>query len=106
MKTIKVSPTGETPFEELHDQADVKYPSQDEEEAIPQTDAGVERREVQVVVVTDSSDHCEAREHKHTHTPAVRREFPLSQIMRQTSVLSNFMVEEESMARSALCVIV
>lgn len=47
------------PFEELHEQADVEDPSQDEEEAVPQADAGVESREVQVVVVTDSSDHCE-----------------------------------------------
>lgn len=47
------------PFEELHEQADVEDPAQDEEEAVPQADAGVESREVQVVVVTDSSDHCE-----------------------------------------------
>lgn len=57
----------ETPFEELHEQADVEDPSQDEEEAVPQADAGVESREVQVVVVTDFSDHCEVV-HKHTHT--------------------------------------
>lgn len=46
------------PFEELHEQADVEDPSQDEEEAVPQADAGVERWKVQVVVVTDASDHC------------------------------------------------
>lgn len=46
------------PFEELHEQADVEDPPQDEKQAVPQADAGVERREVQVVVVTDSSDHC------------------------------------------------
>lgn len=46
------------PFEELHEQADVEDPSQDEEQAVPQADAGVEGWEVQVVVVTDASDHC------------------------------------------------
>lgn len=47
----------ERPFEELHEQADVEDASQYEEEAVPQPDAGVERREVQVVVVADPSDH-------------------------------------------------
>lgn len=53
------------PFEELHEQADVEDPSQDEEEAVPQADAGVERWKVQVVVVTDASDHC-TNAHMHT----------------------------------------
>lgn len=56
------------PFEELHEQADIEDPSQDEEEAVPQTDAGIESWEVKVVVITDSSDHCQgAHVHKHTH---------------------------------------
>lgn len=49
----------EIPFEELHEQADIEDPSQDEEQAVPQTNAGVEGRKVQVIVVTDASDHCE-----------------------------------------------
>lgn len=51
----------EIPFEEPHDQADIEDPSQDEEQAVPQTDAGVESWEVQVVVVADSSDHCNGK---------------------------------------------
>lgn len=47
-----------SPLEELHEQADVEDASEDEEEAVPQADAGVEGREVQVVVVADPSNHC------------------------------------------------
>lgn len=73
-KTIEVSSVWkregrEIPFEELHEQTDVEDASQDEEETVPQTDAGVESREVQVVVVTDSSDHC-----RHTNTHPQRNE--------------------------------
>lgn len=45
------------PFEELHEQADIQKCSQDEKEAVPQADAGIEGREVQIVVITDSPDH-------------------------------------------------
>lgn len=62
----------EIPFEELHEQADVEDASQDEEEAVPQADAGVERWEVQVVVVADSSDHCrDATRFNQTQRPVV-----------------------------------
>lgn len=56
------------PFKELHQQTDVEDPSQDEEEAVPQTDAGIESWEIQVVVITDSSDHYNPQDKKHTYT--------------------------------------
>lgn len=54
-----------TPFEELHEQTDIEDSSQDEKEAVPQPNAGVESWEIQVVVVTDSSDHCVPVAHVH-----------------------------------------
>lgn len=57
-----------SPFEEFHQQADVEYASEDEEHAVPQTDAGVEGVEVEVVVVADASDDCRARRSEKTHT--------------------------------------
>lgn len=60
-----------SPFEEFHQQADVEYASEDEEHAVPQTDAGVEGVEVEVVVVADASDDWRSTkkwENTHTYT--------------------------------------
>lgn len=46
------------PFEELHKQADIEDASQYEEQTVPEADAGVKSRKIEVVVITDASDHC------------------------------------------------
>lgn len=45
-----------SPFEEFHEQADVEQASQDEKQAVPQTDAGVKRIKIKLVVITDAPD--------------------------------------------------
>lgn len=45
-----------SPFEEFHQQADVEQASEDEEQTVPQTDAGVKRIKIKIVVITDAPD--------------------------------------------------
>lgn len=45
-----------SPFEEFHQQADVEQASEDEEQTVPQTDAGVKRIEIKIVVIADAPD--------------------------------------------------
>lgn len=66
-KCLLASGGAYSPFEEFHQQADVEQASEDEEQAVPQTDAGVEGVEVEVVVVTDASDDCGARRGEKKH---------------------------------------
>lgn len=45
-----------SPFEEFHQQADVEQASEDKEQTVPQTDAGVKRIKIKIVVIADAPD--------------------------------------------------
>lgn len=46
------------PSEELHEEADIEDARKNEEETVPQSSAGVEGREIQVIIITNTTDHC------------------------------------------------
>lgn len=56
LKEPLVGAAAVSPFEEFHQQADVEQASEDEEQTVPQTDAGVKRIEIKIVVITDAPD--------------------------------------------------
>lgn len=46
------------PFKELHEQADIEDPPQNEEQTIPEANTGIKCGKVKIIVVADASDHC------------------------------------------------
>lgn len=56
-KQCSVLPRVHSPFEKLHQQADVEKPPEDQEQTVPQADASVEGVKIQVVVITDAPDN-------------------------------------------------
>lgn len=50
----------ELPFKELHQEAEIKEGVDHKEKAVPESNPGVEGAEIQVIIVTDSSDDCKS----------------------------------------------
>lgn len=58
-----------SPLEETHDQAEVEEGIKREEETVPQACPCIEGTEVQIVVITDATDHCRRRDRSEQSGP-------------------------------------